>query len=107
MPPKTVITSGCSPLLTCTATVPPHEKTTSSKCGERKICREVVVIFSKLLSCNALLLYQKLEFHCYNKENTCPSIHDRSNRKKDPSRGEWPRFLGVGMLWAQCTRSGI
>src|SRR2546423_3082515 len=78
-----VITSGCSPLLTCTATVPPQEKTTSSKCGERKICREVVVIFSKLLSCNALLLYQKLEFHCYNKENTCLSIHDRGNKKKD------------------------
>src|SRR5205085_6371506 len=65
MPAKTVITSGRNPLLTCTPSVPPQEKTTSSKCGVRKICREVFVICARLVSCNGVLLYQKMEFCCY------------------------------------------
>src|SRR2546421_2969916 len=82
MPPKTVITSGCSPLLTCTDNVPPHEKTTSSKCGERKICREVVVIFSKLLSCNALLLYTSFNFTAIIRKIPAPVYTIEATRRK-------------------------
>src|SRR5713226_1315901 len=56
-------------------------------CGERKICREVVVISLKLVSCNAMLLYvcmNRLKIILVNMitGNISHSIHDKDNNVK-------------------------
>src|SRR5712691_6904942 len=56
-------------------------------CGERKICREAVVISLKLVSCNAVLLYvcmNRLKIMLVNMitGNISLSIHDKDNSLK-------------------------